>query len=85
MEQLFEAAQGSSLLFGVVGVVYLGLVVVLAITAVFASTPSRRKAALDVLRVVWLRRGTSSGHDNGAGGNRDASGGDARHPPRPGE
>jgi hypothetical protein len=85
VEQLFVAAQGSSLLFAVLAVVYLGLVVVLAITAAFAPTPTRRKAALDVLRVVWLRRGTSSDHDNGAGANRDASGGDARHPPRPGE
>jgi hypothetical protein len=54
--QLFEAAQGSSLLLAIVGVVYIGLVVVLAITAVFAPRPSRRKAALEVLRVVWVRR-----------------------------
>ena len=47
--QLFEAAQDSSLLLAVLGVIYLGLVAVLAITAVFASSASRRKAALDVL------------------------------------
>jgi hypothetical protein len=85
VEQLLEAAQGSSLLFGVVGLVYIGLVVVLAITAAFASKPSRQKAALDVLRVVWVRRGTSLSDDNGAGGNRDASSSEARHPSRGGE
>jgi hypothetical protein len=77
VEQLFEAAQGTgSLLFGVVGSVYLGLIVVLmvvvAITGVFASTSSRRKAALEVLRVLLIRRGTSSRDDprddHGAGG-----------------
>jgi hypothetical protein len=82
--QLFEAAQGSSLLFAVVGVIYLGLVGVLAMTAVFASKPSRRKAALDVLRVVWIRRGTSSRDDDGTGGIGDSSGNDERHPRRPG-
>ena len=87
MAQLFEAAQGSSLLLAVVGVIYLGLVVVLAITAVFASSPTRRKAALDVLRVVWVRRGASSSRDDGdsSGGNRDGSGGDARPPSHPDE
>jgi hypothetical protein len=61
--QLFEAAQGTgSLLFVVVGV-FLGLVVILAVTAVFDSRPSRRKAALDVLRVLWTRQGTSSRDD----------------------
>ena len=50
------------------------------ITAVFASRPSRRKAALDVLRVVWVRRGRSSRGHADAGGNRDASGGNTRDP-----
>ena len=59
MEQLFEA---------VVGVVYLGLIVVVAITGVFASKAHRRKAALEVLRVLLVRRGTSSRDDHDAGG-----------------
>jgi hypothetical protein len=85
VEQLFEAAQGSSLLFGVGGVVYLGLVVVVAITAVFASKAHRRKAALDVLRVLLIRRGTSS-RDEGADGQiRAVSGSDAHHPPERGD
>ena len=85
MAQMFEAAQGSSLLLAVVGVIYLGLVVVLAITAVFASSPTRRKAALDVLRVVWVRRGASSSRDDDSGGALDGSGGNARLPSPPGE
>jgi hypothetical protein len=80
--QLFDAAQGSSLLLAVVGVIYFGLVVLLAMTAVFASKPSRRKAALDVLRVVWVRQGPSSRDDDGPGGG-DSSGNDVRHPSRP--
>jgi hypothetical protein len=67
--QLFEAAQAAgSLLFAVIGIGYFGLVAVVAITAVFASKPTRRKAALEVLRVLWIRRGTSSRDDHGAGG-----------------
>jgi hypothetical protein len=67
--QLFEAAQGAgSLLFTVIGIVYLGLVAVVAITAVFASKPTRRKAALEVLRVLSIRRGTSPRDDRGGGG-----------------
>jgi hypothetical protein len=73
------------LLFAVVRVGYFGLVVVLAMTAVFAPTPTRRKAALEVLRLVWVRRKTSSRDDNGAGGSRADSGGDASHPPERGE
>jgi hypothetical protein len=68
VEQLFEAAQGAgSLLFGTVGLVYLGLVVVVAMTALFASKPTRRKAALEVLRVLWIRRGMPSRDDPGGG------------------
>jgi hypothetical protein len=52
--QLFEAAQGAgSLLFAVIGIVYFSLIAVVAITAVFASKPTRRKAALEVLRVCY--------------------------------
>jgi hypothetical protein len=85
VEQLFEAAHGTgSLLFGVIRSVYLGLIVVVAITGVFASKPYRRKAALDVLRVLLIRRGTSS-RDDDAGGNRAVSSGDAHHPPERGD
>jgi hypothetical protein len=67
--QLFEAAQGAgSLLFAVIGIVYFSLIAVVAITAVFASKPTHRKAALEVLRVLWIRRGTSSRVDRGGGG-----------------
>jgi hypothetical protein len=81
VEQLFEAAQGNSLLLAVVGFVYLGLVVVLAILAVFTSN----RAALDVLRVLWVRRGAVSRDVNGAGGNRAASGSAERPPSQPGD
>ena len=68
MVQLFEAAQGAgSWLFAVIGIVYFSLVAVVAITAVFASKPTRRKAALEVLRVLWIRRGMSSRDDHNAG------------------
>ena len=60
MAELFEMAQGPwALLLAVAGVVYLTLVVILALTAVFSSEPSRRKAAIDVLRVLWIRRAAS--------------------------
>lgn len=47
-------------LLAVAVVIYLVLVVTMALTAVFSSRPSRRKAALDVLRIVWISRRTSS-------------------------
>jgi hypothetical protein len=87
VEQLFEAAQGTgSLLFGAIGTVYLGLIVVVAITAVFASKSGRRKAALEVLRVLLIRRGTSSREELDDSGSRAVSGsGDAHHPPERGD
>jgi hypothetical protein len=39
-----------------VAVLYLGLIAVLALTAVFSSDERRRKDARAVLRLVWLRR-----------------------------
>jgi hypothetical protein len=67
--QLLEAAREiGSLLVAVVALVYIGLVAVVAVTAVFTSKPSRRKAALDVLRVLWIRRGVSRRGDDRGGG-----------------
>lgn len=39
--------------------IYLGLVAVVALAAVFSKSPSRRRVALDVLRVLLPRRRTS--------------------------
>jgi hypothetical protein len=86
VEQLFGAAQGTgSLLFGIVVAVYVSLIVVVAITAVFSSKAQRRKAALDVLRVLLVRRGTSSREELDDSGNRAVSVGDAHHPPERGD
>jgi hypothetical protein len=85
VEQLFEAAQGSSLLFAVVGVGYLSLIVVVAITAIFTRKSDRRKAALEVLRVLLIRRGTSPPDELDGSGNRAVSSGDAHHPTERGD
>lgn len=37
-------------------ITYALLIVVLAMTAVYSSLPSRRRAAAEMVRVLWLRR-----------------------------
>jgi hypothetical protein len=42
-------------LLAVIGV-YLALIVVLTVTAVYSAKPARRRAAADMVRVLWFTR-----------------------------
>ena len=50
---LWVAAEVSSTQFPVVPLVVVGLVVVIATTAVFTHDPERRKTAMEILRLIF--------------------------------
>lgn len=40
---------------------YLSLIVLLSLTAVYGNTPARRRAAAEMVRVLWFTGGDGSG------------------------
>jgi hypothetical protein len=46
--------------------IYLSLIALLSLTAVYAKKSARRRAAAEMVRILWVTRGRQDGSDSGA-------------------
>jgi hypothetical protein len=57
---IFTLAGAPAWVCAALALAYFGLITVLACTATFARSPARRRAALVVLQLLWVRRSERS-------------------------